>query len=172
MLLAKGGFERLGTTPTFAETLMRRVLATILAAGLTAGTLDITAALAVYTHFDARSELLLQGIASGVLGKHAFDGGVPTALLGLGLHFAIAMSWALLYYFANRSIIRVRTHPISSGILYGLVVYGVMNHIVIPLSAIGPQPFVLSDALVAAGLLVLCIGLPISLVVERMSANI
>jgi hypothetical protein len=35
---------------------------------------------------------LLQGIAAGVLGSRSFQGGLPTALLGLFCHFFIAFS--------------------------------------------------------------------------------
>lgn len=146
-----------------------RAIPTILRAGLLAGTLDITAALAVYSHFGPQSIRLLQGIASGLMGRAALQGGLPTALLGLLCHFVIATSWAAIYYAASQRISFLLTHAVVAGTIYGLVVYVVMNLVVIPLSAIGPRPFSLSAAIVAAAILVVCIGLPIALTVRRYS---
>jgi len=58
------------------------------------GVLDITAALVVYGFFGIKPLRLLQGIASGLLGRRAFDGGLATALLGLVCHFFNAFSAA------------------------------------------------------------------------------
>lgn len=143
---------------------------TILRAGLVAGTLDITAALVVYTHSGAERVRLLQGIASGLVGKAAFHGGSTTALLGLLCHFVIAMSWAAIYFAVSRRARFLVEHAVVSGVVYGLIVYVIMNHMVIPLSAIGPRPFVLSHALLAAAILVVCIGLPIALIVRHFSS--
>ena len=43
---------------------------------------------------------ILQSVASGLLGKAAFEGGWLTAELGLFLHFFIAISAAVIFYFA------------------------------------------------------------------------
>ena len=67
----------------------------VLWAGLACGVLDITAALVVYGFFGAKPVRLLQGIASGLLGPKAFDGGLATALLGLLCHFVIAFGLLL-----------------------------------------------------------------------------
>src|SRR5258708_13140637 len=62
-------------------------------AGFTCGTLDISAALVVYRYFGRPPMRLLQGIAAGVLGSRSFQGGLPTALLGLFCHFFWARPW-------------------------------------------------------------------------------
>jgi hypothetical protein len=64
-------------------------LLAILWAGFTCGTLDISAALVVYRYFGRPPMRLLQEIAAGVLGSRSFQGGLPTALLGLFCHFFI-----------------------------------------------------------------------------------
>ena len=140
---------------------------TILWAGLVAGTLDITAAFLIYTRSGLAAIHLLQGIASGLIGKAAMTGGIGTALLGLLCHFVIATSWAAIYFAASRRMHFLLEHEIISGVAYGLIVYGVMNHIVIPLSAIGPRPFSLPAAARAAAILVVCVGLPIAIIVHR-----
>jgi hypothetical protein len=45
-----------------------------------------------------------------------------------------------------------------------------MNHIVVPLSAIGPRPFTLHGAIKAAVILVVCIGIPIAVITTRFAA--
>jgi hypothetical protein len=145
----------------------RPAIPTVLRAGLVAGTLDITAALLIYPHSAAGRIKLLQGIASGLIGKVAFGGGLATAGLGLFLHFTIAMSWAAIYFAASRRIDFLVKYAIPSGMIYGIIVYLVMNRVVVPLSAIGPRPFVLSQALLAAAILIVCIGLPIALLVRH-----
>jgi hypothetical protein len=148
-----------------------RAIPTILRAGLVAGTLDITAALVIYAHTGAQRTRLLQGIASGLLGKAALEGGLSTALVGLLCHFVIAMSWAAIYFAVSRRVRFLVEHAVTSGTVYGVIIYFIMNHVVVPLSAIGPRPFVLSRALLAAGILVPCVGLPIALIVRHFSVE-
>ena len=149
----------------------QRAVRTILWAGLVAGTLDLTAALIVYTRSGPAAIHLLQGIASGLIGKAAMDGGAATAALGVVCHFFIATSWAAIFYAASRRVGFLLEHPLVSGIVYGgVVVYGVMNHIVVPLSAIGPRPFTLHGAIKADVILVFCIGIPIAIIVRRFAA--
>jgi hypothetical protein len=60
--------------------------------------LDITAAFVVYGGlYGVNPVLILQGIASGILGRSAFNGGYPVALLGLFLHFFIAFTATFVY---------------------------------------------------------------------------
>jgi hypothetical protein len=55
--------------------------------GLAAGLLDSLDANLAYGLKGFTAMQVLQYIASGVLGSSSFNGGVPTALLGLVLHF-------------------------------------------------------------------------------------
>jgi hypothetical protein len=139
----------------------------ILRAGLLAGALDITAAFLAYARSGTQGIRLLQGIASGLIGSAAFQGGLVTALLGLVCHFVIAMLWAAIYFAMSRRVAFLLDHAVVSGAIYGVIIYLVMNLVVIPLSAIGPRPFSPSAAIVAAAILVPCVGLPIALIVRR-----
>jgi ABC-type antimicrobial peptide transport system permease subunit len=71
---------------------------------------------------------------------------------------------------ASRKLNLLTQHAIICGLLYGILVYLVMNLIVLPLSAIYFKP-VYSPAAVVTGLIIhmLCVGLPIALVVSRYS---
>jgi len=76
----------------------------VLWAGFACGVLDITAALVVYGFFGAKPVASATGIASGLLGPKAFNGGLATALLGLLCHFVIAFGAAAVYFVASRAL--------------------------------------------------------------------
>jgi hypothetical protein len=69
---------------------MSKAVSTISLAGVIAGILDISAAFIMFGLRGVPPAKILQGIASGLLGKQAFAGGTGTALLGAMLHFLIA----------------------------------------------------------------------------------
>jgi hypothetical protein len=144
-------------------------LVAVLWAGFACGVLDITAALVVYGFFGAKPMRLLQGIASGLLGPRAFDGGLATALLGLLCHFVIAFGAATVFFYASRSFGFLIEHATVSGALYGVAVYFFMNLIVVPLSAAAKRPFSLRMMIVGVIIHIFCVGLPISLTVRRFS---
>ena len=146
---------------------MGQTLQAVFYAGLLAGTLDIAAAFVVYGLRGATPLRILQSIASGLLGATAYKGGLRTAALGALLHFFIACGAAAVFYAASRKLEVLVRRPVISGLLYGVVVYVVMNHVVVPLSAIGRRPFVPSLAAVIVLVHMLCVGLPIALVVHR-----
>lgn len=143
--------------------------------GLIGGVLDISDALVFYGMRGVSPERLLQGIARGLLGMRAMQGGWATALLGLGLHFLIAFTAAAVYYAASRKLRMLRLRPIVSGLLYGMTVFLFMNMIVVPLSAIRRSPFaMLAFNIVSANAvlaLMLFIGLPIALAVNRYASE-
>lgn len=141
----------------------------VLWAGLACGVLDITAALVVYGFFGAKPMRLLQGIASGLLGPSAFDGGFATALLGLICHFVIAFGAAAVFFFTSRSVGFLIRHAVVSGALYGVAVYFFMNRIVVPFSAAAERPFSLRMIIVGVTIHIFCVGVPISLTVRRFS---
>lgn len=138
-------------------------------AGLITGVLDITAAFVVYgLWLGLKPVPLLQGIASGLLGPKAFEGGAATALLGLICHFVIAFGAAAAYVAASRAVPFLITRAVVSGVLYGVVVYFFMDRIVVPLSAIGHRPFSVKFMIVGVVIHIFCVGLPISLSARRL----
>ncbi len=142
----------------------------ILFGGLLAGTLDLTSAFIVTAFKSGNYVGMLQGIASGVLGKDSFTGGAATATLGVLVHFTIAFIWTIIFYAASRRIKFLTAQPIISGVIYGILVYTLMYHLIVPLSA---APFKMPHTADAIALNVfihiICIGLPIALVVRRFS---
>ena len=135
---------------------------------LLVGALDI---LDAFIFFGLRSGAtpprILQGIAAGVQGRTAaVAGGMTSAMLGLALHFFNAFIIFTAYFVASRRIRVLTERPVFCGILYGLVVYGVMNYVVIPLSAIGGGWRVPAAPALANGLLIhiFGVGLPTAFV--------
>lgn len=143
-------------------------LAYVLAGGAIAGTLDIAYACvfwAVKAGVPARR--ILQSVAAGLLGEASFRGGAATAALGLFLQYVIALSMAVAYYLVARRWPLLRRRALACGAAYGLVLYGVMNYVVVPLSAArggsrDPLWVGLSVAVHVA-----FVGVPIALAVRR-----
>jgi hypothetical protein len=144
---------------------------TILLGGLIAGALDITyACVHSYIRSGRRPVFILQSVASGALGRSAYEGGAKTAALGLVFHFLIALIAATVYYFASRVLRFMVTQAVISGIFYGVGVYLVMNCVVLRLSAIHATtwPWNYPKSILIGGLLIhmFGIGLPIALAVR------
>jgi hypothetical protein len=131
------------------------------------GTLDIADAIIFYAIRGVAPIRILQGIASGLLGRPAMSGGLPTAILGLALHFFIAATVATIYILASRKLPLSR-HPLLYGTLYGVAVYIVMNYVVLPLSHIGLRPLPpLIPLINGIAALIFCIGIPTALIARR-----
>lgn len=148
---------------------MNRKLSSIVLGGLIAGALDISYAI-VFSglHSGVPPIRILQSVASGVLGRDAYSGGLATAALGGGLHFFIAFSAAAIYLLVARWLHLLVRRPILSGAVYGILVYAFMNLVVIPLSRFPQKPSFPLEVLVT-GLLVhmFLFGVPIALASRR-----
>jgi len=136
----------------------------VLLGTLTVGTLDLLDALVFFGARGIAPIRIPQSIASGLLGLAAFDGGLPTAALGVLLHYFIALVIVSLYYLASRRWPVLTRHPLLCGALYGAVAYVVMTFVVVPLSAAPMKPPSL-PVVIANGLLIhiLGIGIPSAL---------
>jgi uncharacterized membrane protein YagU involved in acid resistance len=111
------------------------VLIAILTGGFVAGTIDIGSASLIY---QVSPVIILKAIASGVLGKPAFQGGADVAVLGLLLQWGMSLIIAVIYVIAARRVAWMNRRWIGAGLLYGVVVFIVMNYVVRPLSAAWP----------------------------------
>lgn len=136
--------------------------------GLACGVFDITQA---FIGFGISSGvtpvMILHHIASGVLGPKAHQGGVPTAALGLLLHFLIAFVAATVYYVASRWINFLTTHAVLSGLLFGEAVFWFMRLVVVPLSRAPVGRFSLATLITGPIGHTVLVGLPIALSVRR-----
>ncbi len=152
-----------------ADSLARpRALDTILYGGLVVGILDGLFALIFYGMILGVPRLrIFQSVASGLLGRAAFEGGLKTFLLGVLLHFIVATCIAAVYYAASLKLPILIRRAVVCGLIYGLIAYLVMNYVVIPLSAIGLRPFSLRVFLPAFIAHAFLVGLPVALLARR-----
>ena len=147
---------------------MRGAIRAIVITGLVVGAMDITSAFIIAISRGSTVTRLLQFVASGLIGQKAFQGGTATAALGLVLHFVIAFTVVIVFYIASRRLAVLRRWAVPSGILYGMIVFAVMNLIVLPLSAARPRHSLTGD-LIQIGIHMFVIGLPTSLLLRRLS---
>jgi hypothetical protein len=108
-----------------------------------------------------------KGVASGLLGQSARDGGLEMVALGVALHFFICISGAALLYLL---VSRVKILPrqwIVLGVLYGIAVLLTMNYVILPLSAIGHGIYPLDQLHIHAFWHIVLVGLPTAWFISR-----
>ncbi len=140
----------------------RNAVLAIAVGGLTAGTLDLAQACILFG-WD-----IPLAIAGGLLGRQAFQGGAATYVLGVCLHFFIALSAAAVYYAASRKLVFMKEYPLVCGLFFGAAVEEVMRLVVLPLSALHSRgPYQLKDLILGLLVHMVVVGLPISYSVRR-----
>jgi len=136
---------------------------------LVAGVLDISSAFALSYPKGVGPIRVLQGVAAGLVGREAaINGGLATAGLGLAIHFFIAFVVATVFYLASRKLVFLAQNAVLAGLMYGVVVYGFMYWIVMPLAYPVVRPSFGRD-LTAVCVHMFLIGVPIALIVRRYS---
>lgn len=148
------------TAPRSSKSLLPAILAT----GLLTGTLDAVGAIINYCIPVVRNPIrIFQYIASGAMGTEAaFTGGWLSAAAGIFLHYVIATFWTALFYWNYPLIKRFLPSKVVAGILYGPVIWFVMNLAVLPLSRVQRGPMQVSSVLIGMAILILAVGLPVS----------
>lgn len=141
---------------------------TVVLTWLLAGTLDALAAMIVY---QIKPLPLFRYIASGALGPDAMSAGIGMALVGLLFHYFIAFFWTILFFIIYPKVALLSWNRFVTGLLYGIVVWGVMNLVVVPLTTINRAPFTFQSAAIGAVILMFAIGLPISFFIGRYYAR-
>ena len=140
----------------------------ILVGGSIAGACDLTYAIVFSGWHGVPALRILQSVASGVLGSAAYQGGAATGALGFVLHFLISYAAAAIFYVAALRFDFLTRQAILAGALFGMLVYGVMNLVVLPLSAF-PHKVTFPAVLLFSSLFVhmFFFGVPIALAARR-----
>ncbi len=147
---------------------MKGPSAYVLLGGLVAGSFDITYACTFwYLKRGVLPSRVFQSVASGLLGDASFTGGWRSAALGLALHYFIATSMAVTYYLFARRWSDLWEKPFVYGPMYGVLLYGIMNYIVVPLSAANPGSRNLLWVLLSIAVHALLIGTPCAVFARR-----
>jgi hypothetical protein len=144
----------------------------ILTGWLSCGVLDITGA-CIQARIQAgfMPDRVLKGVAAALWGPAALKGGAGIAVIGLVMHFTVALVATLIFAALAQRIAVLRTAPLwVIGPLYGAVVFCAMNYGTLPaLSWV--RTFYIPDAVVHwpgpmkwPQLLIhlICVGLPIT----------
>jgi hypothetical protein len=147
---------------------------TIVSATLIAGSLDIIAAIISFLANGNKDPIkIFYYIASGVFGKEtAYGSGTWMAFLGLFLHYVIAFIWSVLLFLVYPWLKAFLKNKVVIGLLYGMFVWLIMNRVVLPISNTPALPFSIQGAIIGCLILMFCIGLPISLIVDRYNRKI
>ncbi|MEP6493326.1 MAG: hypothetical protein ABJF01_11650 [bacterium] len=114
---------------------LRRLLRAGVLTGVSDGLFSSVLSVAFYGSTVTR---LFQGVASTLLGKAALEGGTPTALIGILMHFGVAFGWSAVFLFLRirsswiRGVLASPYGVIRVASLYGPFVWLVMSLAVIP----------------------------------------
>lgn len=156
----------MSTIPSAKKT--RTLASYIIIAGLIAGTLDITAAcIQFYIKTGKGPEPIFRYISSAIVGKEAYTGGTGIILLGLFLHYLIAFIWTILFFLLYPVIRNFSRNIIVNAFVYGLIVWSLMNLVIVPLTKITTAPIDFVKAIPGILIIIVCIGLPISILAEK-----
>jgi uncharacterized membrane protein YagU involved in acid resistance len=117
------------------DRIRRRTVEAILWGGLIAGSIDVFAASTIYL---VSPLIILKAIASGLLGKPAFSGGLGVEILGLLLQWGMSCIIAAIYMGMVQRLAWARRDWRATGLVAGLIIYLVMTYVVRPLSAAWP----------------------------------
>jgi hypothetical protein len=108
-----------------------------------------------------------KGVASGLLGQPARDGGIEMVVLGASLHWFICFGAAAILYLVVSRVKWLPRHWAPLAVIHGIAVLLVMNYVILPLSAIGRGIYALEDLHVHAFWHIVLVGLPTAFFVSR-----
>ena len=113
----------------------------VVVGGLLVALGDFIFATTLWFSWDAEGlKRCFQTIAVGVLGQASYAGGTQSAMLGAVLHVLMATAFVAIYTLIARRYPSLLSRPVVLGVLYGVVLYIVMNFVVMPLSRVGRSP--------------------------------
>lgn len=156
-------------TPSVGRRPQSSSFVAILWIGLIAGTLDITDNL-IFNYFRGISATrIFQYIAAGLIGPQAAHLGMESVALGVAIHYAIALTWTAIFYLVARRIAVLTRWPVICGLIYGGVVYLIMNFAVLPLTRVprARAAMALSSRINGVLALLICVGLTVALLTRR-----
>ena len=139
------------------------MLRAILTGGVFAGLAFIIPAVLAHTLAGMAPTAMLHFIASGVLGAPAYEGGWPTALVGLVLHMGLSLAWAAIWIGLARRYEILLRRPWQAGAVYGVLIWAMMTFVLLPLSRAVPDALPGGMMMLAAAVAhIVLIGWPIA----------
>lgn len=111
----------------------------IVVAGVLTGVIDgLFSSVLSAVFYGSTVTRLFQGVAATLLGPTAVDGGVRTALIGVAMHFGVALGWSAVFAFLVsqfewlRRTLAASGGPIRIASLYGPLIWMTMSLVIIP----------------------------------------
>jgi hypothetical protein len=107
-------------------------------AWLLIGVVDALWAVALTFAYGGAILRLWQGVASVPFGKGMVGGGIQTALLGLVVHFGVALAWSAIFLLVVRQwawlrgVVNSRYGVITVAVVYGPLIWITMSLVAIP----------------------------------------
>jgi hypothetical protein len=144
---------------------------TIVQTCLLTGTLDAFAAILI--SYKIPPAVIFKFIASGWFGKEAMSGGTSMILFGLIFHYLIAACFTVTLFWLYPYVVKILKNKYLIGIIYGLVIWLIMNYVVLPMTNIPKSHghLELISLLKGIAALVICIGLPVALIADHETAK-
>jgi len=137
-------------------------------AALLVGTLDILAAsIQFYLKTNKGPAPIFKFIASGIFGKQAFAAGDSMIFYGLLFHFFIAYIFTIFFFWICDKFPAILKMKFLTGVIYGILIWTVMNLIVLPISNAPKSSFNFTNAIIGIMILIVCIGIPLSLIASE-----
>ncbi len=142
---------------------MKKFWKTVLLTGLFVATTDILYAfIAAYIRQGVFPEKLFNYIAGGALGlEKSMLGGQTVAFLGLFFHYFIAQTFTLFFFWILPRCMFLKFNLYLVGMLYGIIINLFMRFIILPLTPLPAQPFILSRAFIDWIIFGIVFGIPI-----------
>jgi phosphotransferase system glucose/maltose/N-acetylglucosamine-specific IIC component len=112
--------------------------------------------------------IIISGIVAGILDCISAVVFLGKMDYGLLFHFSIAIFWAIVFFFVVRKIKFFKHYIIVGGLFYGIMIWLVMNLVVLPFTNIPQNPMTAIGAIKNIAILMLCVGLPISWIQDRL----
>jgi hypothetical protein len=144
-------------------------------AGALIGLLDGAFVIALYVGVlkVATATQVLQSIAAAFLGGAAYRGGMASAALGFGIHYAVAFGWTLAYAILWTSVAPIRevtrstAGVLAAGAVFGCCVWLTMDLLLLPLTRARATPPASALFFVMLAWHAVGVGLPIALIFRR-----
>lgn len=144
----------------------------ILTTGALIGLLDAIAACTnAWFSYGIIPHRVWQYVASGLLGEAAYKRDVLPTIVGLAIHFTIAITATFIFYVLYKRWGHVLRPIVVIGAIYGIGIWIVMNYIVIPLSVIGRYPGDVLQIIIGLLIHIFVIGIPMAVLVKRQTAS-
>jgi hypothetical protein len=144
----------------------------LLLAAAAAAILDLGFAVLFWAAEGVPASRVLQSIATWLLGRTAYEGGVATAVLGSVLYLGLMWAMAALYRELSRAFPRLLRQPVRFGLIYGAVMYGLVFHILVPLfTAAGPASQRPDWIVACIAAYMVLVGLPCAWAARRLASE-